>query len=231
MSNIKTNLIFFLLVIFTTLSVEAKSTIHFFQATADIDIQGDGQTESFKAHIRYNLKDTLWISFTGTLGIEGMRMLVTPDSTYIINKLEKTAYAFSSEEENPFFPFFFQWKDWQQIILNQFDYKDSMLENTYSGDTLLCHLYGAENNSVHSLFKEQLISTIYRHKKTGIQCRLHYLQYENLKLNQSIARSKKIEIIQPNQQTVYISMRYVDYQMNQPKPFPFNFAKYRNGIE
>lgn len=87
----------YLLVLIQTLLLSAifgQESLNFFTAKSEITVQKNGEKEEFTAHIRYNLKDTLWISFSGSFGVEGARMLVVKDSTYIINKIEKTSMAF-----------------------------------------------------------------------------------------------------------------------------------------
>ena len=82
----------YLLVLIQTLLLSAifgQESLNFFTAKSEITVQKNGEKEEFTAHIRYNLKDTLWISFSGSFGVEGARMLVVKDSTYIINKIEK----------------------------------------------------------------------------------------------------------------------------------------------
>jgi hypothetical protein len=84
----------FLIMNLATTFICGQDGLSFFHAKSEIVIERNGEKQDFTAHIRYNLKDTLWVSFTGAFGIEGARMLVTKDSTYIINKIEKTNMAF-----------------------------------------------------------------------------------------------------------------------------------------
>lgn len=47
------------------------------------------------ANIRVKKDSIIWVSITATLGIEAVRCLITTDSVYIINKLQKEYYCYS----------------------------------------------------------------------------------------------------------------------------------------
>ena len=47
---------------------------------------------SFSGHLRILKDSAIWISITPTLGIEMIRMLITPDSVKMVNRIEKTYF-------------------------------------------------------------------------------------------------------------------------------------------
>lgn len=59
---------------------------------ADVDIDQDGNKSGFKINARL-VKDTaIWMSISPALGIEVARVLLTPDSVMLTNKLDKTYF-------------------------------------------------------------------------------------------------------------------------------------------
>ncbi|MCK4677226.1 MAG: DUF4292 domain-containing protein [Bacteroidales bacterium] len=47
---------------------------------------------SFSGHLRIRKDSAIWISISPTLGIEMIRMLITPDSVKMVNRIEKTCF-------------------------------------------------------------------------------------------------------------------------------------------
>src|SRR5687767_1933197 len=61
-----------------------------FSAKIKVDFEGnDGKKTDFNAFIRLKKDSVMWISIIAALGIEGFRVLITPDSVKVINKLDK----------------------------------------------------------------------------------------------------------------------------------------------
>jgi Domain of unknown function (DUF4292) len=52
-----------------------------------MDYSDGSMSQHFTASVRMRRDSLCWISFQGLLGIEGLRVLVTPDSIHIINRL------------------------------------------------------------------------------------------------------------------------------------------------
>ena len=50
----------------------------------------NGKSNTATAFIRLLKDSILWVSITGTLGVEGFRALIKPDSVIVLDKLEKT---------------------------------------------------------------------------------------------------------------------------------------------
>lgn len=69
-----------------------------FSAKIKVDFEGnDGKKTDFNAFIRLNKDSVMWISIIAALGIEGFRVLITPDSVKVINKLDKIVQLRSVE--------------------------------------------------------------------------------------------------------------------------------------
>ncbi|TBT96510.1 putative oolyprenol monophosphomannose synthase, partial [Hamiltosporidium magnivora] len=88
------------------------------EAIFGLQFKVDNSVESFTTHIRYKPQDSVWMSFTGLLGIEGARLLIDKDSVYVHNKLEKTYFATPIQEKNEWVPFGFSLEDWDILLTN-----------------------------------------------------------------------------------------------------------------
>lgn len=210
-------------------SIFSQESLNFFTAKSEITIQRNGEKEEFTAHIRYNLKDTLWISFTGSFGIEGARMLVTKDSTYIINKLEKTSMAFFSEEENYLIPYAFSLQDWNLLLLNQPLIGDSNTEFIMENDIKISSHYS--NHHIKKMYQKnnRLLKCHFNNTKNGMLCEVVYNNFAADTKSWALAKERNVKIMQtPTDEPITISIRYLDFAFNSPKPFNFNFAKYKN---
>lgn len=229
MSIIKNKFVFIFIVLMNLNfdSIDAQDKLNFFQAKSDISVERAGNKEEFTAHIRFNLIDTLWISFTGTFGIEGARMMMTPDSTFIINKLEKTAFAYPAGEENDIIPYSFSLADWKILLLNQFI---DTINTTIEEDNKLWQIRYDDHQIKKMYFsKNQLNQCKFNNTRNGLTCHVEFSEFETKQAKTEIAKLRKISIDRHSDDTVQILIKYVDYKFNHPQPFVFNFAKYKNG--
>jgi hypothetical protein len=206
--------------------MEAQDSLYFFQAKSDVSIEKDGKKEEFTAHIRFNLKDTLWISFTGSFGIEGARMLITTDSCFIINKLEGTAFSYSIYDDNDLIPYPFTIEDWNLILLSHT--KDSFQSSVEEDNKIWKIRYNTNQSKKMLIENNQLIQCKYTNTQTASNCDIKFENFNTQKNQKSIAMSRNIRIDNPSGDNVLIRIKYVDYKFNQPQPFQFNFAKYNH---
>lgn len=226
MSTIKSSI--YLLFILSSARLSAsQDSLYFFNAKADIQIKKMDVVEDFTAHIRYNLTDTIWMSLTGTLGIEGARLLILKDSTYILDKINKISEAFSNDNPNPFFPFIFQLSDWKLFLINTPLPNDSntLLIDNENGKTIQ-HIDTIQTKTL--LIKNHLIQYCeWNHRLTQQKCKANFEDYIKTPQGHFLAKRRSLDISDPQGENVQISIAYVDYKFNSPKPFPFNFAKYK----
>jgi hypothetical protein len=61
-----------------------------FSAKAKVKMNIDGSSNDVTMNIRIKKNQMIWISITAVLGLEGARVLVTPDSIKIINRVDAT---------------------------------------------------------------------------------------------------------------------------------------------
>lgn len=227
MWNIRIRMLFIL--IFKTSLGLAQENMTFFTAKSEIVIERNGEKEDFTAHIRYNLKDTLWVSFTGALGIEGARMLITRDSTYILNKLEKSNLAFSQDDENYLIPYAFSLDDWKILLLNIPPKPDTSTEIVVENEIQISTQY--YSHRIHKTYQKnnRILKCQFNNTRHGGICEVVYSNYDKSEKSWSLAKERQIQINQSASEPVKILIRYIDFTFNQPKPFNFNFSKYKDG--
>lgn len=65
----------------------------YYSAKADVEIIQNEDRKAFKAHVRCSLDSAAWISVVPALGIEVARVLLTPDSLKLLDKLHDTYWV------------------------------------------------------------------------------------------------------------------------------------------
>lgn len=228
MSNIRTNFFHLVFGILIVSTANSQEDLKFFYAKSEIVIERNGVKEDFIAHIRYNLRDTLWVSFTGTFGIEGARMLVTKDSTFIINKLEKSNTVFTNEEENDIIPYAFSLDDWKVLLLNIPLKKDSADEVIMENDILLTTHYKQDKILKTYQKNNRILKCQFNNTRRGMLCEVVYNQFDNSTKTWTLAKQREVNINQVSNDPIKISIKYLYFTFNQQKPFHFNFSKYKN---
>lgn len=69
-----------------------QPTVRWYSAKADITIATDTSDRSFNAQVRSVTDSALWTSITAVLGIEAARVLLTPDSIKMLDRLHDTFF-------------------------------------------------------------------------------------------------------------------------------------------
>lgn len=69
--------------------LEGTDSLQAFRAKASLTVNSPDQRGSFSAQISHRRDDSLYMTLSPGLGIEAARILVTPDSFYVYNRIEK----------------------------------------------------------------------------------------------------------------------------------------------
>jgi hypothetical protein len=69
------------------LAVQGTEGIRYYSAKAEVDITGPDGHKGFKATFRSVLDSAAWVSITPALGIEVARVLLTPDTMKVLDKI------------------------------------------------------------------------------------------------------------------------------------------------
>jgi hypothetical protein len=189
---------------------------------------GDGKDNELTAFIRIQKDKVIWISINATLlGIEVFRVMITPDSVKVLNKLDKNYQlrSVSYLQEMSHLPFNFN--DLQSVIVGNPVYLDSNIlyyKKDEQGISILCD--GDVFRNYLTLNKDDL--TI-KHSKLddadqlyARSCDLTYGEYEK---NGSVLFSTYRKISVAEKAKLDIEMNFKQYSFNDNLNFPFSIPK------
>ena len=186
-----------------------------------------GKKYEVNAHIRMYSDSLIWISVTGLLGIEGMRILVNPDSVKILDKQNKiyTGRAIT----------FIQ--DLTGMPLDLVTLQDLLIGNpVFLGSQILSYKKTEENIILQNngqVFKNLITISrkdyLVRNSKLddidpqrNRTCYLNYHGYENKK-GVNFSTKRKIQVSEKKK--LDIELEFKQYSFNETLTFPFNVPK------
>lgn len=187
----------------------------------------EGKQPDFIAFIRMQKDSIIWLSLANDIGIEGIRMLITPDSIKVMDKLAKTIQIrpLSSLQEISQIPFSFV--DLQKILIGEAIFFDKEKVYAYSGKM---NEYTMYSNS--GKFKNAVsINGNYYVEKSRIDDtdpslnRRADLFYKDYEWQNNILFSTFREIFISYKDNFSVQMKFKDYQFNQVLSFPFTIPK------
>ncbi|HRE50129.1 MAG TPA: DUF4292 domain-containing protein [Flavitalea sp.] len=200
-----------------------------FSGKVKVVFQGnDGKKSDFNAFFKLQKDSALWISINALLGIEAFRVLITPDSVKVINKLDKVVQLRSVAYLTEIARIPFTLTELQDLIIGNPIYLDSNLVSYKKN--------GASSVSVVSigkLFKHLL--TLNESNYLPLHSKLDdidesrartaditYGDYEN-KNGVPFSTFRKIAVSEKSK--LDIEMKYRQYEFNEPLNFPFSIPK------
>lgn len=205
---------------FTTLKAKVK-----------LDYSNEQQSVGATASIRLKKDSVIWISITGPFAIEGYRVMISPDSLVLMNKLKHTVTKRPIRylEEIARMPISFN--DMQNIILgNPLFTKGEIRYYRHNRNRWFAALQGDIFNSFVTVIshphQKRLIlkSNKIGQVENGVQrsCSLAYNNYETVDAFQ-MAMDRKIQL--KDKKTTDIKLQFKEVLFNQPLSFPFSIPK------
>ena len=82
----------------------SADTLQAFEGEARLELNSPMQNGRFRSTIRQQRGDSLWMNVRATLGIEAARMLVTPDSFFVYNRIDNELASGSVQGAQRVFP-------------------------------------------------------------------------------------------------------------------------------
>jgi hypothetical protein len=187
----------------------------------------EGKQPDFVAFIRMKKDSLIWLSLANDIGIEGIRMLITPDTIKVMDKLAKTIQVrpLSKLQELSQIPF--SYADLQHIILGRaiFFNEDSVFAYASGSPehVLFCKSGGFNNNvSVNADYfieKSRVDDAI---PSLGRRADLFYKDYE---WKDGVVFSTLREIFISHKDIFNVQMKFKEYHFNQALTFPFTVPK------
>ncbi|HMF70712.1 MAG TPA: DUF4292 domain-containing protein, partial [Flavitalea sp.] len=203
-----------------------------FSAKVKVDFEGkDGKKSDFNANIRLYKDSVMWISINALLGIEAFRVLITPDSVKVLNKLDKVVQLRSVNylQEVAKIPFTF--KELQELLIGNPIFLDSNIlsyRREINGITLV---------SVGQLFKHFLMvnSNNYLPIQSKLDdidptrtrtCYIGYGDYQN-KNNKRFSAFRKITVVETSKLDIEMQFKQIDFNVDLNIPFtiPKNYKR------
>lgn len=199
-----------------------------FSARMKVHYEGsDGKDYEFNAFIHMKKDSLIWVSINAALGIEAFRLLITPDSVKIMDKLKKVARlrSVSFLQEEIHLPVDF--KTVQDLLLGNPVYLDTTNILFYKKDAGSISLL-----SVGDLFKNYLtlnVDNTLRHCKLDdvdpLRARTCDLTYGDYEQRDTLRFSTYRKISVAEKTKVDIELGYKQYKFNEPLSFSFNIPK------
>jgi hypothetical protein len=212
--------------------VDSMELHHFefntFMAKMKVDYANQkGKQPDFTAYVRMKRDSLIWISLTSDLGIEGIRLLITPERIQVMDKLAKTIQdrPLSALKEISQIPFTFS--DIQHLLLGRailFE-KDSI--DAYATKPNQFLLAGKAGQLRHVL----LLNKDYLPEKSTIDDvnpalnRRVDVTYKDYELKNGIFFSKLRELLITYKERMDIQLRFKEYLFDQPLTYPFTVPK------
>jgi hypothetical protein len=205
-----------------------KIDFNTFTAKVKVDFVGnDGKKSDFNAFLRLKKDSVLWISINAALGIEAFRVMITPDSVKVLNKLEKLAQLRSVEYLQEVVKIPLRFTELQDLIIGNAPYLDSNIVS-YKNEESTVSL-----TSIGSLFKHFLTvgKTDYRllHSKLddvdnirARTCDITYGDYES-KNGVNFSTFRKITVSEKSK--LDIELQFKQFDFNEQLNFPFNIPR------
>ena len=199
-----------------------------FSAKIDVDYDdAEGKNLNVNAHVRMYKDSVIWLSVTGPLGIEGLRVYITPDSVKLQDKQNKvyTAKSIAFLQEITALPL--NLSTLQDLLLGNPIFLDSNITNynktgglisLQSNGTFFRNLFTI--NETNKLIQTSTLEDIDKERK-----RTCYLTYSGYEKEDEINFSTKRSINVVDKKKLDIKMNFKQYNFNEKLSFPFTVPK------
>ena len=199
-----------------------------FSAKVKVNFEGkDGKKNDFNAFIRLQKDSVIWISINALLGIEAFRIVITPDSVKVLNKLEKVAQLRSVSYIKEITKLPFSFKELQDLIIGNPIYfsnnivsykKEGSLVSVVSIGDAFKHLLTL-NPSTFEMTHSKLDDVNATRARTAD---ITYGDYQGMTDN-TFSTFRKITLSEKSK--LDIEMKYKQFDFNIPLNFPFSVPK------
>lgn len=183
----------------------------------------DKSLNDVTAFLRMQKDSVIWVSLNAALGIEALRLLITPDTVKLLDKLNKTIqyrdFLFLQEATRLPVDFFIL----QDLLIGNPVFLDSNLL-TYSkrDGKILLETLGAvfRNNSVFNQDRLQVDQTHLEDRDTAARrsAHLEYLEYTDLN-GRSFSGKRKLVVMDKKQMAIELEFRQTVFDA--PLSYPF----------
>lgn len=219
------NKLFILLILISFQNtIFGNDSIYFIKMKAEMTVSYMDQKETYSTQIRSNLKDSIWMSFTGFMGIEGGRLLIMKDSIFLKNKIDNIFEAMDIKSENQYIPFPLSFNDFKYIFFNCDKTKvNEIFKSKEIEDTLSV----AEDSFTHRKFifdtKNQIKSFQILNKESLNFCEGFIEAFKPIpNFKENWAYNRRLKIVKQNENPLEIIFNIEKIELNNPQNMPFS---------
>lgn len=199
-----------------------------FSAKIKVDYQGkESGDQNATAYIRILKDSIIWISLTGALGIEGVRLQINKDSFQLMNKLEKTYQRRSISYLQDLTQVPFDFDALQEFIIGNPVFIDSnVVSYKATENELLVLMVGPVFKHLITLENKDFKVT---HSKLddidpmrNRTCDITYDDYENTN-NTYFSAKRRVTVAEKSK--LDIDIQFKAYSFDKPQDYPFSIPK------
>ncbi len=206
-----------------------KQRIHFktFSAKVKMDYDGSEGNGQATVYLRMQKDSLIWLSLTGALGIEGFRVMITPDSVKIMNKLQKIIQYRPINYLKELTEVPVDFANLQDILIGNPVYLDSnIVSYTESSDNLLILMAGHVFKNLLTLDKNNLRLL---HSKLDdvnpLKNRTADITFDDYNKIDDFYFSTSRKISVAERAKLDVNLQFKQYDFDKTLTFPFNIPK------
>ncbi|HEV7781531.1 MAG TPA: DUF4292 domain-containing protein [Chitinophagaceae bacterium] len=204
-----------------------------FSGKIDLDYEdADGKKYNVNAHVRMYKDSVIWISITAILGIEGLRVLITPDSVKLLDKQNKIYMprSVSFLQEVTALPL--DLATLQDLLLGNPVFLDSnIISYSRSGNTISLQSNGTFFKNLFTIGEsDKLVQTSKLDDIDMLRsrtCYLTYSDYEDKKgpdgYRVNFSTKRTIHVAEKKKLDIKMDFKQIDF--NEKLSFPFSVPK------
>ena len=198
-----------------------------FSGKVDVDYRGgDDKHYDVNANLRMYKDSLIWVSVNAVFGIEAMRMLITPDSVFLLDKLNKTYLVRSIDYLQEVSSLPLTLSTLQNLLVGNPVFIDSIVSFSNDNNTISLLSVG---NSFKNLVTINGNNNVLIHSKLDdidiTRSRTADLNYDDYETKKSKLFSSKRRITIAEKNKLDVSLNFKKYDFNDEVNFPFSIPK------
>ncbi|TAG56665.1 MAG: DUF4292 domain-containing protein [Cytophagales bacterium] len=212
--------------------IKAKhADFNYLNCKSKIEFHDGVENFNANANIRVKKDSIIWISVTAALGIEAARCLLTKDSIYFINKLQKEYYSYSYQGLKRRFNLDVTYEMLQSILYGNIPYQVLECDSSYDCiDTSFTLTKQTREETIIENYIKNSTLELHRiellQKETNDKLSIIYDNFQKLDSTTFFAYLNKISLSYQNRngfQNFYIGLEHQKVETgNKELKFPFN---------
>jgi Domain of unknown function (DUF4292) len=199
-----------------------------FSAKIDVDYEdAEGKKYNVNAHLRMHKDSIIWISITGPLGIEGVRVYITRDSVKLLDKQNKTYVTRSVSYLQEVTELPLDLPSLQDLLVgNPVFFDDNLISYSKSADAISILSNGDFFKSLFTVDTEKKLPRSAKLDDLGeLKNRTCYLTYEDYENKKGVHFAEKRTINVSEKKKLDIKLNFKQYEFNETLSFPFSIPK------